>query len=150
MKRRRRSASEIRKLRSKLLEAVQQEGRVTLTDLVGLYGPSIGIKDTLSDKYLAKRQLDILAREKAIVFRRDGRDLVAAAKPAPQPPTTPAPPPAPTAKPAQQPTPAKPTEEIQNPELQAIKAYAQQVEAFAETLHRQVRTLAKMVEAAKK
>ena len=150
MKRHRRKASEIRKLRGKLLETVQNEGRITLTDLVALYGPSIGIRDTISDKGLAKRQLDILAREKAILFRRDGRDLVAAAKPSPQPPTTPAPALAPTTKPAQQPTPAEPVQANQTPELQALKAYAQHIEAFAEALKQQVTSLVKMVDTAQK
>ncbi|MEE8586678.1 MAG: hypothetical protein V3T83_17695 [Acidobacteriota bacterium] len=129
---------------------MKKEGRISLTDLVGLYGASIGIKDTLSDKSLAKRQLDILAQEKAIIFRRDGRDLVAAAKPSPQPPTTPAPPAAPTAEPVEQAESAQPAEEVQSPELQAIKAYAQQLEAFAETVQQQVSNLVKMVETAQK
>ncbi len=151
MKRRRRKASEIRRLRTKLLEAVKKEGRISFTSLVDLYGPSIGIKDTPSDKIFGRKQLAILAQENKINVQQDGINLVASAKPSPQPPTTPAPHPAPTEKPAQQPEPAAaPTGAVRTPELQAVKAYAQQVEAFAETLHRQVRTLAKMVEAAKK
>ena len=176
MKRHRRKANEIRQLRNKLLEAVKKEGRINLTDLVGLYGPSIGIKDTPSDKNLAKRQLDILAKQGRIKVRREGRDLVATAQPMaepaiPAPPTPPAaepaipasptaptaepaipPPPAPPAvKPAQQPEPAAaPSEAVRNPELEVIKAYAQQLDALTESLQQQVRTLVKMVEASAK
>ena len=137
MKRRRRKASEIRRLRTKLLEAVKKEGRSTLTDLIVLYGASIGIKDTPYDKIFARKQLAILAQEDKINLQLDGINLVTSAKPSPRPPTTPEPPAAPR--------PAEPAEEIRNAELDAIKAYAQQVESFAESLQQQVRNLVEMI-----
>ena len=76
-KRTRRKASEIERLRSKILKVVKKERNITLTDLVRLYGASIGIRDTPSDKNLAKRQLDTLANADHISFKRNGRDLVA-------------------------------------------------------------------------
>ena len=182
MKRRRRKTSEISKLRNKLLEAVKKEGRITLTDLVGLYGLDIDIRDTISDRNLAKRQLDILAHANEIQFSREGRDLVATAptpkpepapvpipatppptpsEPAATPPTTepaakPEPAPAPSPAPAPQPLeaasePSKPAPELrEHPELEAIKAYGKQLEAFSKTLLQQINTLVKMLETAKK
>lgn len=162
MKRRRRKASEIEKIRARLQEAVKKEGRISLTDLVGMYGASIGIKETISDKALAKRQLDLLASTGDIEFQRDGRDLVAEYKPPPRPAPRPQQPlyttrpaekaePPPPAMPAPQEDTAEatPSPTAPNLELQAIKAYAKQVHALAETLQQQVNVLTEMLAASK-
>ena len=78
-KRRRRSRSEIQKIRDHFLGAVLEEGKISLTELVSKYGSEINVQNTASDKNLVKRQLDQLAREGALELRRDGRDLVARA-----------------------------------------------------------------------
>lgn len=158
MKRRRRKASEIEKIRSKLKEVVKKEGRISLTDLVKLYGASMGLKDTISDKALAKRQLDLLASTGDIEFQRDGRDLVAEHKPPPQPAPPPqqfiytprpaqktVPPPPATPAPQEDTPEATPSSTTPNLELQAIRAYAEQVQALATTLQQQVETLVRMV-----
>lgn len=170
-KRSRRKASEIEKLRGKILKIVKREGRISLTNLVRHYGSSIGIRNTPSDKNLCKRQLDILAKTTNIVFGRNGRDLyaqwVGEEEPAIQevgvpaelerppaaaismPVNEPAPPPAVPAQaeaetPVEAPAPP-PMPDLSKAELKAIVAYARQVEAFAKTLQDQVATLVAMV-----
>ncbi len=153
-KRRRRTAKEIRKLRSDLREIVKRERRITLTDLVRDHGAAIGIRDTVSDKNLVKRQLDILASGNDCRFQREGRDLVASWREKPTPAPAPTPPAAaPAAEPAPEPTPppaAEPAPAAAAPsaDLAAIRVYAQQVEAFAKTLQHQLETLAEMLDRA--
>lgn len=156
-KRRRRTAKEIRKLRSDLREIVKRERRITLTDLVRDHGSGIGIRDTVSDKNLVKRQLDILASGNDIRFQREGRDLVASFREKLQPAPAPEPPPPAPAPPAAEPVPspaAAPAAEAAPPpasppsDLAAVRAYALQVEAFAKTLQQQIETLAEMLERA--
>ena len=145
-KRTRRKASEIEKLRNNILKVVQTEGRITLTDLVRQYGTSIGIRDTPSDKNLAKRQLDILAKGDRVNFRRSGRDLVAEYRAPEEEKPVEAPVAAPEAP--GDGAPAAPTGTGGGDELDVIKAYALQVEEFSKSLQRQVSTLVRMVERA--
>lgn len=175
-KRRRRTAKEIRKLRSDLQKIVKSERRISLTDLVRDHGAEIGIRDTVSDKNLAKRQLDILASGNDYRFQREGRDLVASWREKPTPaaaparpaaaPAAPAPaaaapaaaaPAAPAPEPAPEPAPAAAPPSVAEPEgtaaappsdLAAIRAYVLHVEAFAKTLQHQLETLAEMLDRA--
>ncbi len=132
-KRKRRSGSEIQKVRDHFLGAVLGEGKISLTELVSRYGSEINVQNTASDKNLVKRQLDQLAREGAIELRRDGRDLVAehrknghsTAEPAPVAETLHA-----------------------SDDLDVIRAFARQLEEFSRTLQDQISTLVRMVEKA--
>lgn len=151
-KRSRRKASEIEKLRSKMLKIVQRESEITLTNLVRQYGASIGIRDTPSDKNLAKRQLDVLAKDGNIEFNRLGRDLVAKASApageaaAPQYEAPAAGPQAVAAPTLQIPAAPAAASATTTPELQAIRAYAQQMEAFSKSLQQQLEILIRMVQ----
>ncbi|MEE8586219.1 MAG: hypothetical protein V3T83_15350 [Acidobacteriota bacterium] len=160
-KRRRRTAKEIRKLRSDLQKIVKSERRISLTDLVRDHGAEIGIRDTVSDKNLAKRQLDILASGNDYRFQREGRDLVASWREKPTPAAAPArpaaAPAAPAPEPAPEPAPAAAPPSVAEPEgtaaappsdLAAIRAYVLHVEAFAKTLQHQLETLAEMLDRA--
>ena len=132
-KRRRRSRSEIQKIRDHFLGAVLEEGKISLTELVSKYGSEINVQNTASDKNLVKRQLDQLAREGALELRRDGRDLVARAGENGQP----------TAE-------AAPVVETRHTtdDLDVIRAFARQLEEFSRTLQDQISTLVRMVEKA--
>ncbi len=133
-RRRRRSSKEVKKIQERFLEAVQREGRISLTDLISKYGPELDVRNTPSDKNLVKRQLDQLDRNGEIDFRREGRELIAhrkveetapeetlAAEAASPPPPTP-------------------------PDLAVIKTFALQLGEFAKSLHEQIETLVRMVE----
>ena len=132
-KRRRRSGSEIQKVRDHFLGAVLGEGKISLTELVAKYGSEINVRNTASDKNLVKRQLDQLSREGALELRRDGRDLVARASEDRQPTV--------------EATPAAETHHTPD-DLDVIRAYARQLEEFSRTLQDQVSTLVRMVEKA--
>jgi len=155
-KRSRRKVSEIEKLRSKMLKIVKLEGEISLTSLVRQYGASVGIKDTASDKHLAKRQLDILAKSGGISFDRHGRDLIArSAAPAAQQAAAP---PAAAAQPgaiAALASPglpvasaAPPVGSASAPELAAVRVYSQYMKGFSKSLRQQVSTLVRMIEQA--
>lgn len=149
-KRSRRKASEIDKLRSKMLKIVQRESEITLTSLVRQYGASIGIRDTPSDKNLAKRQLDVLAKNGSIEFNRFGRDLVAkAAAPAgvQAAPHYAAPAAAQAVAPVvQAPAAGGLAAHAATPELQAIRAYANQMGELSNALQQQLQILVRMVD----
>ena len=132
-KRRRRSRSEIQKVRDHFLGAVLGEGKISLTELVAKYGSEINVQNTASDKNLVKRQLDQLAREGVLELRRDGRDLVARASQ--------------DGHPAPEAAPAAETRHTAD-DLDVIRAYARQLEEFSRTLQDQISTLVRMVEKA--
>lgn len=153
-KRSRRKASEIEKLRNKMLKIVQREGEISLTNMVREYGRSVGVKDTPSDKNLAKRQLDVLAKSGSIRFERHGRELIARSTgPAPQSvppqPVTAVRQPAAVAAvatpglPAVPPAPA--TAQASSPQLTAIRLYSQHMRDLSSTLEQQVSSLVQMV-----
>lgn len=166
-KRTRRKASEIERLRNKILRIVKKDRRISLTAMVAHYGVQMGVRNTPSDKNLVKRQLDVLAKSGDIDFGRAGRDLVARytgpdvadasigeeqeAAAAPAPAAIAAPAPAPVLAPAAIPAaaPSAPAVAIgSNADLAVIRAYARQVEEFSRTLQDQVATLVRMVEKA--
>ncbi|HSR51525.1 MAG TPA: hypothetical protein VLV83_11900 [Acidobacteriota bacterium] len=147
-KRTRRKAAEIEKLRNKILKIVKREKDITLTNLVRQYGASIGIRNTPSDKNLAKRQLDILAKGPDIQFNRQGRDLVAQYKGEEEKPAEAA-----ESRESAEGAPTPVAEALAEGnvpavELDVIKAYARQVEEFSKTLQRQIATLVRMVDRA--
>ena len=155
-KRSRRKAREIEKLRSKMFRIVQQEGEISLTSLVRQYGASVGIKGTASDKNLAKRQLDILAKSGRIHFDRHGRDLIARSaaagiEQAEAPPATATPPGAiavaatPGLPAASQ---ALPVGSASAPELEVVRVYSRQMKDFSKSLAQQVSALVRMIEQA--
>lgn len=163
MKRRnRRSASEVKDVQQRFLEAVKKEGEITLTDLIAKYGEAVNVKNTASDKNLVKRQLSQASKQGVIEFRREGRDLVArvpgrAAAAAAPPRKAAARRPRgrraavrkAAAAPAPRPTPAPPAPPPPVPaDLAAIRAYAAQLEEFSKTLQHQIATLVRMVEKA--
>jgi hypothetical protein len=127
-KRKRRSSMDVKKLQERFLQAVRDEGRISLTGLIMKYGPEVEVKNTPSDKNLVKRQMDQLAARGEIEFRREGRELIALAPEkyrtvgglaaASFPPT----------------------------DLNVIKAYAVQLEEFSRTLQAQISTLVRMIE----
>ncbi len=120
-KRSRRTLVEIRQIRDQAKAMVDKHGELTLSQLIGLYGSSLGVRDTPSDKNLVKKQLDRLAGSGEIDFLKVGRDLVAKTK-------------------------SDSVEESQDPpSLAALRIYALQVEEFSKTLQSQVRTLGRMV-----
>ncbi|HSR69333.1 MAG TPA: hypothetical protein VLU25_15465 [Acidobacteriota bacterium] len=146
-KRTRRKAAEIEKLRNKILKIVKREKEITLTSLVRQYGASIGIRNTPSDKNLAKRQLDILAKGPDVEFNRQGRDLVARYEGQEEKPAEAAS----ESGEAAAPTPvAEALAEGNVPavELDVIQAYARQVEEFSKALQKQIATLVRMVDRA--
>ncbi len=145
-KRTRRKASEIEKLRNKMLKIVQREGEISLTSLVRQYGASVGIKDSASDKNLAKRQLDILAKSGSISFDRHGRDLIArSAAPVGQQAAVVQPAMA-TAVPSLV-SPAPPAG-ASLPELKAARVYTRHLLDFSKSLQQQVDDLVRMIERA--
>ena len=132
-KRRRRSRSEIQRVRDHFMGAVLEEGKISLTQLVSKYGSEINVQNTASDKNLVKRQLDQLAREGALELRRDGRDLVARASENGRS----------TAEAA-----SVAETRHRSDDLDVIRAYARQLEEFSRTLQDQIGTLVRMVEKA--
>lgn len=152
-KRTRRKASEIERLRAKIFGVIQKENKINLTDLVGLYGSSLGVRDTASDKNLVKRQLDVLADSGRIHFGRDGRNLIARLVASPGAFNSPAAAPMEAAPMAAAPAPHAEAEPVAAPDisptdLDVIKAYAAQVEEFSRTLHAQISTLVRMIDRA--
>ena len=126
-KRKRRSSMDVKKLQERFLQAVRDEGRISLTGLIMKYGPEVDVKNSPSDKNLIKRQMDQLAARGEIEFRREGRELIALAPEkyrasggmaASLPPT----------------------------DLNVIKAFAIQLEEFSGTLQAQISTLVRMIE----
>ncbi len=136
-KRKRRTLNEIRKIREELLSTVNRVGQITLSQLVGEHGESIGVKDTPSDKNLVKKQLDHLAKLNQLDFVKMGRDLVAKPKESEA-----------AAAPAAAAADAPGEAAASTSDLSVIRAYAVQVEEFAKTLQGQIRTLVRMVEKA--
>jgi hypothetical protein len=133
-RRKRRSSSEVKRLQDHFLQAIEQEGKVSLTALISKYGPEVDVRNTASDKNLVKRQLDQLAGTGDIEFRREGRELIAQSVPE-----------------------AADDEAIMAEmaamrvgpvDLAVIRAYAVQVEEFSRTLQEQIATLVRMVEKA--
>jgi hypothetical protein len=121
-------------LQDHFLQAIEQEGKVSLTALISKYGPEVDVRNTASDKNLVKRQLDQLAGTGDIEFRREGRELIAQSVPE-----------------------AADDEAIMAEmaamrvgpvDLAVIRAYAVQVEEFSRTLQEQIATLVRMVEKA--
>ena len=142
-KRARRSRSQIQDIKSKALETVQNRGTVTLSQLISDHGTALGIRDTVSDRQLLKRQLFTLADEGQIRFSKKGSHLVARSKARrgrrsgaiPE-----------VASPVSGEARAEPVVAVSGrPELEAIKAYAAQLEELARTLNDQIARLAKMI-----
>jgi hypothetical protein len=134
-RRKRRSSSEVKRLQDHFLQAIQREGRLSLSGLISKYGPEVEVRNTASDKNLVKRQLDQLASRGDIEFRREGRELIAQSIPEGK----------------------LHDEEIMEElasgrfgpvDLTVIRAYAVQVEEFSRTLQEQIATLVRMVEKA--
>ena len=142
-KRNRRTLNEIRSIRQQLLTTVGQHGRLTLSQLVGEHGESIGVRNTPSDKNLVKKQLDRLAKSGRIDFVKVGRDLVAKAQREES---------ASSEIRTGESFPATATsgngQRGTDSDLAVIRAYAIQLEEFAKTLQGQIRTLVRMVEKA--
>lgn len=157
-KRSRRKASEIDKLRNKMLKIVQREGEISLTNMVRQYGASVGVKDTPSDKNLAKRQLDVLAKSGSIRFQRHGRELIARST-SPAPPQAAARPVAAVPQPAAvaavatpglptAPPPATPlaaSGQAGTPQLAAIRLYTHHMRELSNSLQQQVSGLVQMI-----
>jgi len=139
-RRKRRSSVEVKRLQQHFLHAVQQEGKISLSGLISKYGPEVEVQDTASDKNLVKRQLDQLAAEGEIEFRRAGRELIAhvPSQPAKSETTEPADVDSLSAGPGYP------------VDLAVIRAFAVQLEEFSRTLQEQISTLVRMVEKASK
>ncbi|MFQ5738042.1 MAG: hypothetical protein ACE5JX_03445 [Acidobacteriota bacterium] len=142
-KRKRRTLSEIRNIREQLLIAVEQDGKVTLSQLVARHGIKIGVKNTPSDRNLVKKQLDQLAQTNQIQFGKVGRDLVAQSRTQRPETAVKSPPVVAAAAPA-----PAPVQQVPPANLSAIRAYAVQLEEFAKTLTAEIQTLVRMVEKA--
>jgi len=138
-RRKRRSSLEVKKLQAHFLQAVQQEGRISLSGLIEKYGTEVDVKNSPSDKNLVKRQMDQLAAEGEIEFHRAGRELIA------QMPSRPAK----SEDSEEQTLPVSSTDSWQSSaELAVIRAFAVQLEEFSKTLQEQISTLVRMVEKA--
>jgi hypothetical protein len=138
-RRKRRSSFEVKKLQQHFLQAIQQEGRISLSGLVEKFGAEMDVKNTPSDKNLVKRQMDQLAAEGEIEFYRAGRELIA------QMPSQPA-----KSENAEEHAPPAPSADSfqSSADLAVIRAFAVQLEEFSRTLHEQISTLVRMVEKA--
>jgi hypothetical protein len=133
----RRSAKEVKRLQEHFVQAINREGKITLTDLIAKYGGEISVKDTPTDKNLVKRQLDRAAKNGQILFHREGRNLVA--QPLRKAPPAPV-------EVVSVLTPEVPQEPPLN--LTVIRSYARQLEEVSRSLQEQISTLVRMVEKA--
>jgi len=128
----------VKKLQAHFLEAVQQEGRISLSGLIEKYGADVDVKNSPSDKNLVKRQMDQLAAEGEIEFHRAGRELIAQMPSQPQK----------REESEQQAAPVPVTDWQSSSELAVIRAFAVQLEEFSRTLQEQISTLVRMVDKA--
>lgn len=118
---------DVKKLQERFLQAVRDEGRISLTGLIMKYGPEVEVKNSASDKNLVKRQMDQLAARGEIEFHREGRELIALA-------------------PEKYRTAGGLAASFPPTDLNVIKAYAVQLEEFSRTLQAQISTLVRMIE----
>lgn len=172
-KRRRRKRAELQKIQRGLARATRKAGAASISQLISKNGPKLGLKSTPNDKNLVKRLLTAVdgvemekrGRELYFVAQVEAPPAVAAEAPA-APETTPEPEPeaapepeaeavaAPEPEPEPEPAEAAPETEASAPaaspapELQALRAYARQLEEFADSLKNQVSTLVRMIEKA--
>jgi len=133
---RRRTLKDIRNIREQILDLVRQKGRLTLSELMDDYADKIGVRKTASDRHLVKRQLKQLAGEGCVEFVKMGRHLVVRNRLLTEAESKGAG--------------AKSEAHGPSPELEAIRAYAIQLEQFARSLQEQIGTLVRMVDKATK
>lgn len=126
MKRSRRTLKEVRAVRKRLLEVLAKHTQLSLSQIME-FGDEIGVRDTPSDRSLVKKQLDYLEELGSIELSKVGRNWIARLV-----------------------TPARntPAVAVSGPELEAIKAYALQLEQFAKALQEQIQIMVRMVEKA--
>ena len=171
-KRRRRKRAELQKIQKGLARAILKEGAASVSQLIAKNGSKLGLKSTPNDKNLIKRLLNAVD---GVEMEKRGRELYfvsqveappaveetpAAPEPAPEPVAEAAPEPEPEAAPEAEAAPEPETEPAEaapepeaaapapslGPELQALRAYARQLEEFADALKNQVSTLVRMIE----
>ncbi|HXK62204.1 MAG TPA: hypothetical protein PLP42_20145 [Acidobacteriota bacterium] len=129
---------EVKRLQEHFFRAVQQEGRISLSNLIAKYGSEVDVHSSASDKNLVKRQMDQLAAQGQIEFHRAGRELIAQLPGRSEKSQTQN-----SAMAASSPA------DLTSPvDLAVIRAFAVQVEEFSRTLQEQISTLVRMVEKA--
>jgi len=172
-KRRRRKRAELQKIQRGLTRAIRKVGAASISQLISRNGSKLGLKSTPNDKNLVKR---LLIAVDGVEMEKRGRELffvtqveappavapeappapettpepVADAAPEPEPEAVAAPEPEPEPEPAEaaaEPEASAPAASLA-PELQALRAYARQLEEFADALKNQVSTLVRMIEKA--
>ncbi len=133
-KRRRRTLKEIRNIREQILDLVRQKERLTLSQLVSDHGDKFQVRNTASDRRLVKLQLSQLSDSGAIEFVKVGRNWIARNK----------------ATVGRDKTGVETDSSlgVVAPELEAIRAYAIQLEQFAKSLQEQIGNLVRMLEKA--
>ena len=146
-RRTRRKGAEIRRIGRSVLQIVQTEGEITLTDIISKHGARIGVKNSPNDKALIKRQLSQLAKSGQIRFGRKGRNIVAVA--ATKSTGRAAPARVPSSSPVSAP-PALAASSATVHQLEAVEAYAEQLQEFARTLQDQIATLLRMISKVKR
>ena len=174
-KRRRRKRAELQKIQRGLARAVRKEGAASISQLISKNGSKLGLKSTPNDKNLVKRLLiavdgvEVEKRGRELYFvapveapPADAAEAPAAPETTPEPVAETAPEPedeaapeaaaAPEPEPEPEPAEAAPEPEVSDPapsltpEMQALRAYARQLEEFSGALHNQVSTLVRMIE----
>ena len=145
-KRNRRTKAQIHKIRNKALQTILDQGTITLSQLIVGHGEQLEVRDTPSDRHLLRKQLAALDAEGKIQFSRQGRDLVARSSAGLEATSGVVPELASATAPGGVRVQLTVSGLPENPELEAIKAYAGQLEALGQILNDQIARLVRMIQ----